>query len=100
LTCKAVFLDRDGTVNEEVGYLSKPEDLKLIPGAASAIVKLSQAGFKLVIVTNQSGAARGYFSEEDIAAVNDKLVETLDKEGASLDAIYYCPHLDCDSKVK
>lgn len=91
---RAVFLDRDGTVNEEVGYLGSPDDVRLIPGAADALMKLRDAGFKIVIVSNQSGVARGYFTEKDVAAVNARLIDLLRKEGASLDAIYYCPHLD------
>ena len=92
---RAIFLDRDGTVNEEVGYLSRPEDLRLINGAAAALQSLRKAGFKLIIVTNQSGAARGFFNEDDIAAVNKRLIELLDNEDVKLDAVYYCPHLDC-----
>jgi len=89
---KAVFLDRDGTINVEVGYLSDPEELELIPGAARAVARLNDAGFVVVVVTNQAGVARGYFTEEDVVAVNRRLVEVLQPEGARIDGIYYCPH--------
>jgi len=89
---KAVFLDRDGTINVEVGYLSNPEDLELIPGAARAVARLNDAGFVVVVVTNQAGVARGYFTEEDVIAVNRRMVEVLQQEGARIDGIYYCPH--------
>ena len=62
---KVVFLDRDGTLNEEVNYLHKPEDMKLLPGVPQALKKLKDAGYKLIVVTNQAGVARGYYTEED-----------------------------------
>ncbi len=89
---KAVFLDRDGTVNEEVGYLSDLKQLRLIPGAGAAIRKLNQAGWKVVLVTNQSGVARGYFSESFVQETHVLLKQMLQKEGANLNGIYYCPH--------
>ena len=63
---KVVFLDRDGTLNEEVNYLHKPEDMKLLPGVPKALKKLKDAGYKLIVVTNQAGVARGYYTEEDV----------------------------------
>ena len=89
---KAVFLDRDGTVTEEVGYLADLAMLRLIPGAGPAIRKLNQAGFKVVLVTNQSGVARGYFPESLVHEAHDRLTGMLKQEGAALDGIYYCPH--------
>jgi D-glycero-D-manno-heptose 1,7-bisphosphate phosphatase len=89
---KAVFLDRDGTVNEEVGYLSDLKQLKLIPGAGAAIRRLNRAGFKVVLVTNQSGVARGYFPESFVHDTHALLEQMLRNEGARLDGIYYCPH--------
>ncbi|MBN1880895.1 MAG: D-glycero-beta-D-manno-heptose 1,7-bisphosphate 7-phosphatase [Deltaproteobacteria bacterium] len=89
---RAVFLDRDGTINVEVGYLNDPEELELIPGAAQAVARLNDAGFIVVVVSNQSGVARGYFTEEDVHAVNRRMVEVLGREGARIDGIYYCPH--------
>jgi D-glycero-D-manno-heptose 1,7-bisphosphate phosphatase len=89
---KAAFLDRDGTINEEVGYLRNPADLRLIPGAAAAIKRLNDSGIKVVLVTNQSGIARGYFSEALLLEIHDRLEQMLRDEGARLDAVYYCPH--------
>jgi D-glycero-D-manno-heptose 1,7-bisphosphate phosphatase len=88
----AVFLDRDGTINEEVGYLDRPEKLRLIPGAAGAIRLLNAGGFRTVVVTNQSGIARGFFDEATVAAIHARLAELLRAEGASLDGFYFCPH--------
>ncbi|HET7317907.1 MAG TPA: HAD family hydrolase [Nitrospirota bacterium] len=88
----AVFLDRDGTVIEEVGYLSDLKQLRLIPGAAAAIRGLNDAGFKVVLVTNQSGVARGYFTEAFVRETHDLLEKMLGFEGARLDGVYYCPH--------
>lgn len=89
---RAVFLDRDGTVNVEVGYLNDLDRLQLIPGAGMAIRKLNEAGLKVVLVTNQSGVARGYFPESFIHHTHALLKKMLGQEGARLDAIYYCPH--------
>jgi len=88
----AVFLDRDGTVCEEVGYLSDEKELRLIPGAAEAIIKINQAGWKVIIISNQSGIARGYMNSDDVDRVNQKLLKLLKAEGAQVDGIYYCPH--------
>ena len=89
---RAVFLDRDGTVNEEVGYLSDLRRLRLIPGAGAAIRRLNEAGLKVVLVTNQSGVARGYFPESFVHDTHALLETMLREEGARLDGIYYCPH--------
>jgi D-glycero-D-manno-heptose 1,7-bisphosphate phosphatase len=89
---RAVFLDRDGTINEEVGYLKSLDMLKVIPGAGSAIRRLNAAGFKVVIITNQSGVARGYFPESLVHEAHALLTATLRKDGAMIDGIYYCPH--------
>ncbi len=89
---RAVFLDRDGTINEEVGYLKSLDMLKLIPGVGAAIKRLNNAGFKVVIITNQSGVARGYFPESLVEAAHDLLMTLLRAEGAVIDGIYYCPH--------
>jgi D,D-heptose 1,7-bisphosphate phosphatase len=88
----AVFLDRDGTLNVEKGYLSRPEDLKLLPGVPEALRRLREAGFLLIVVTNQSVIARGEATLADIAAVHRKLEWDLGKAGAYVDAIYLCPH--------
>ena len=88
----AVFLDRDGTINEEVNYLSSPEEFKLIPGAGEAIYMFNQANFAVVVITNQSGLARGYFTEETLQKIHQKMCKDLAAHGARIDAIYYCPH--------
>lgn len=88
----AVFLDRDGTINEEVGYLDHPERLTLIPGAAEAIRLINASGMKAVVVTNQSGIARGIFDEAVVGAIHTRLRELLLAEGGFLDGIYFCPH--------
>jgi D-glycero-D-manno-heptose 1,7-bisphosphate phosphatase len=89
---KAVFLDRDGTINKEVEYLSSPDDLKLLPETVKALKLLQEKDFKLVVITNQAGIARGYFSEEDYLRVEKKLSVLLEDEGVKLLATYFCPH--------
>ena len=88
----AVFLDRDGTINEEVGYMDRLDKLKLIPVAAEAIRLINASGMKAVVVTNQSGVARGLFDESFVDTVHIRLREMLRMEGAFLDGIYFCPH--------
>ena len=89
---KAVFLDRDGTVNEEVGYVNHLERFTLLPRVGEAIRLLNQNGLKAVVITNQSGVARGYFPESLVHLVHQKMQDLLKKDGAHLDGIYYCPH--------
>lgn len=90
----AVFLDRDGTLNEEVGYIRDVERLELIPGAAQAIKKLNDAGLLAILATNQSGVARGFYDESHIHALHDRLATLLDTQaGAKLDAVFYSPYL-------
>lgn len=89
-----VFLDRDGTLNEEIGYIRDVSKLMLIKGAAAAVKRLNEAGVAAILVTNQTGAARGYYGEEHIHNLNSRLQELLALEGAHMDAIYYCPHLE------
>jgi D-glycero-D-manno-heptose 1,7-bisphosphate phosphatase len=88
----AVFIDRDGTLTEEVGYVNHPARLRLLPRAADAIRRLNTAGVAAVVVTNQAGIARGYFSEAVLDAVTAKLVADLRAAGAQLDGIYICRH--------
>jgi D-glycero-D-manno-heptose 1,7-bisphosphate phosphatase len=88
----AVFLDRDGTINEQMGYINHTCRFKLLPGAAEAIKKLNDAQIPVVVVSNQSGLARGYFPEELLVAVHDKMNRELAEKGAHVDGIYYCPH--------
>jgi len=91
-TRPAAFLDRDGTITSERGYVTRPEDVALIDGAAAAIRELNEAGILAVIVSNQSGVARGLMSEEDMAAVHAATESLLAAEGAQLSGAYYCPN--------
>lgn len=86
---KAIFLDRDGTILEDKEYAYKPEDVVFIPGALEALEKLKQAGYLLIVVTCQSGIARGYFTEEDYRTFNEHFLK---QAGKLIDAVYYCPH--------
>jgi len=88
----AVFLDRDGTLVEEVPYLHDPDRVILLPEVAAALGALAAAGFALVVVTNQAGVARGYHDEAAVAAVHRRLAELLAAEGVRLDGVWYCPH--------
>lgn len=104
----AVFIDRDGTISEEVGYVNHPSRFRLFPFAAEAIKTLNENGWLAIVVTNQAGVARGYFSEDLIGNVHDQLRRELQLGSAQLDAIYYCAHhpslgeppyrLDCDCR--
>jgi len=94
---KAVFIDRDDTIAKDVPYCSKPEDLELFKGVADSIKKLNDAGFLVIIITNQSGIARGYFSEGTLNKIHEKMKNDLAKKGAHVDSIYYCPHHPDDS---
>ena len=89
----AVFLDRDGTLIEDRHYLRDPEGVHLLPGAAGAVRQLNAAGVAAVVVTNQSGIARGLLTEADYRATADRLDELLAREDARLDGAYHCPHL-------
>ncbi|MFI3263083.1 MAG: D-glycero-beta-D-manno-heptose 1,7-bisphosphate 7-phosphatase [Rikenellaceae bacterium] len=89
---KAVFLDRDGTINYDEGYTYKVEDLRFIEGVVEALTLMQKAGYKLIIVTNQSGIGRGYFSIEDCQNFNDAMVESLAQKGIVIDDILMCPH--------
>ncbi len=89
---KAVFLDRDGTINVERDYLFRREDFEFISGVPQAIKKINDAGFLVVVVTNQSGVARGYYSEADVKLLHDFVEQQLASQGAHVDAFYYCPH--------
>ncbi len=89
---RAVFIDRDGTLTEEVGYVNHPRRLRLLPRSADAVRRLNRAGVPVVVVTNQAGVARGYFSEDVLRAVNRELEAQLKAAGAHLDGLYVCPH--------
>lgn len=92
----AVFIDRDGTINEDSGYVSSPSEVVLIKGAAEAIRSLNSLNIPVVVITNQSGVGRGYFTEDGLRAVNERLIELLKQGGARIDGLYYCVHLPED----
>jgi len=89
---KAAFIDRDGTLSEELGYINHASRYALLPRSAAAVKKLNGAGVAAVLVTNQAGVARGYFPEKRIIEVHARMEELLAAEGAKLDGVYYCPH--------
>jgi D-glycero-D-manno-heptose 1,7-bisphosphate phosphatase len=105
---RAVFMDRDGTLSEEVGYVNHPSRFRLFPYAASAIKHLNDSGWLAIVITNQAGVARGYFSEDMIQTIHAAMRQELENSGARLDAVYYCAHhptvgeppyrLDCDCR--
>ena len=89
---RAVFLDRDGTIIEHIDYVYDCSQVKFIPRASEAIRLLNESGFKVIIITNQPGVARGYFTEETVREINKYIQECLAKQGARIDEAYYCPH--------
>ena len=90
---KAVFLDRDGVINEDPPhYAHRLDQLHIIPGSAKAIQLLNKHNFHVLVISNQSGVARGYYNENDVKTFNDRMESLLAKDGAHIDAIYYCPH--------
>jgi len=89
---RAVFLDRDGTLNEEVGYLDSAGKLQMIPEAFEAVRRINESGMKAVVVTNQAGVAKGLFSEKFVRDVNDRIQGLFIEYGALIDRFYYCPH--------
>jgi D-glycero-D-manno-heptose 1,7-bisphosphate phosphatase len=105
---RAVFIDRDGTISEEVGYINHVSRFRLFPYAPAAIKHLNENGWLAIVITNQAGVARGYFSEDTIQAVHDAMTNELKSNGAQLDAVYYCAHhpsvgeppyrFDCDCR--
>ena len=89
---KAVFLDRDGTIIEDMGYLSDIEGIKPFPEAAKAIKTLNDNGFKVIVITNQSGVARKLVTEDKVRQINQKVIDLFKSKGADLKGAYYCPH--------
>ena len=89
---KGIFLDRDGVINEEVSYLSNPNDFRFIDGSIEALKILKSLGYLLIVITNQAGIARGYFTEETLQQIHQKMTKALKAKNLSLDDIYYCPH--------
>ncbi len=97
----AVFLDRDGTIIEDAHYLSKPEQVRLLPGAAQAIARINAAMVPAIVITNQSGIGRGIFTDDDHQRITSRLDEVLEESGARIDATYHCPHRpeeECDCR--
>ncbi len=94
----AAFLDRDGTLNEEVNFVRTPEELALLPGASDAVRALNERGIVVCIISNQSGVARGFFTEQDLVPIHAKLERELGRSGARIDHIYYCPHHPTEGK--
>lgn len=90
----AVFLDRDGTLNENLDYLTRPEDMRLLPGVAPALMRLRAAGYACVVVTNQSAIGRGMIDEATLDAIHEEMLRQLAVDGAALDAIYASPHVN------
>lgn len=88
----AVFLDRDGTTNIEKNYLYRIEDWEWVPGAENAITQLNQAGFLVVVVSNQAGIARGYYTEQNVNELHNYVSTELMRKGGKIDAYYFCPH--------
>ena len=88
----AIFIDRDGTINEDIGYVSSPGELIIYPFAAQAVRLVNDSGMKAIVITNQSGVARSLYTERTLGTIHDRLTGELALAGARLDAIYYCPH--------
>jgi len=95
----AVFMDRDGTINEEVGYLDRLEKLVIYPQTFDAVRKINENGMKSVVITNQSGVARGYFTEDLVLEVHRRIQDSLRERGAHIDAFFYCPHHPTEGKA-
>lgn len=97
---KAVFLDRDGVINDNYKPVNKPKDLKLYPWSAKSILHLNNAGYYVFVVTNQGGIEMGYFKEDDLNEIHMKLQKEIEKEGANIDEIEFCPHFKtkCDCR--
>jgi len=93
----AVFLDRDGTIAEEVGYLNHASRFRMFPFVAGAVRRLNEANLPVIIVTNQSGVGRGYFPESLVHTVNELMTQQLAEAGVKIDAIYYCPHTSAEN---
>lgn len=89
---KAIFMDRDGTINIEKNYVYKISDFEFIPGAREAILSCNQLGYSVIVVTNQSGIAKGYYTEKDLHRLHQYINESLLELGAHIDRFYYCPH--------
>ena len=94
MSVPAAFLDRDGVINVDSGYVGRWEDFEYLPDAVEGLKQLQNAGFKLFVVTNQSGIARGYYTEDDFLALTKAMTADLSAKGVTLAAVYYCPYLE------
>lgn len=98
---KAIFLDRDGVINRNFGYVHKIEDFEFLPGVLEALKDLAETDYKILVITNQSGIGRGYYEEKQMHSLNDYMVEKIEKAGGRIDKIYFCPHRpdeECDCR--
>ena len=94
---RAVFLDRDGTINEDCGYPGRFDQIRIYPYSLEAVRMIREAGFKAVVVTNQSGVGRGFFTEDDLHRLHERMADVFEAENTPLDAFYYCPHFEGSS---
>ena len=94
---KAIFLDRDGTINVDVHYLDTPNNFKMYPGVGLGVKRLQDAGFKIIVITNQSGIARGYFTLETLERIHEKMLKEFEEYDVHVDGIYFCPHRPDDN---
>jgi len=89
---KAIFIDRDGTIAKDVRYCSRPEDFEFLPAVLEGLRLLAKTDYKLIVITNQSGIARGYFTEVTLGKIHEIMKRSITEKGGRIDAIYYCPH--------
>ena len=100
---KIIFIDRDGVINKDPGgwvassYVTRWEDFILLPGSPEALKKLCRAGFEIVIISNQGGVSKGFFTEEELGKLNSKIIDTLSKKGITIKKTYYCVHQESDN---
>ncbi|MGA9771332.1 MAG: HAD family hydrolase [Blastocatellia bacterium] len=92
MSTPSIFIDRDGTINEDLGYVSAPDDLIIYPYAAEAVRLINRSSFKAIVITNQSGIARSMYTEEMLDRIHNRMIEELARGEARIDGIYYCPH--------
>jgi D,D-heptose 1,7-bisphosphate phosphatase len=98
---EAVFIDRDGVINVDYGYVHRVEDFEFIPGSVQALKRLSRSDYNIIVITDQSGIGKGYYTKDDLVAVHAYMEQELDKQGIKVDAIYYCDHApedNCDCR--
>jgi len=93
---KAAFLDRDGVINDDKGYVHRPEDFVFLDGALEGLRELQKQGYRLIVVTNQSGIGRGYFSEKEFEALTSHMIAALGQSGVTLAGVYHCPHVPAE----